>query len=241
MTQTFKAKTPHYNERKPVLLIVHGIGTSLEDAENIFTGNSEYEASTHYFITQTGEVRQYLDETARAYHAGVSYWSGITDINSISLGIELEGNPVITDEKDFHLVSYNKTQMQALSELIKSICDRNKILPHNILGHQDISPYRKKDPGPHFDWKMLADNGVGLWHDLEKPAQDVVIEDKQMIAAFMQMLTLYGYDPRPAPEGHNWKEVVTAFQMHFLPWNICGLVTQQSIQALDILLDKKFK
>jgi N-acetylmuramoyl-L-alanine amidase len=240
MTQIFKAKTPHYNTRTPVMLVLHGTGVDGKKTHDILSGKTDREVSCQYMIDKAGTVTQFLDGTVRAWHAGLSYWAGFTNINSMSIGIEIEcaGDD---DSFDWPESGYNDLQLKTVAKLAYEITETYKILPHNILGHQDIAPYRKKDPGPKFDWKMLADNGVGLWHGLEKPVQDVVIEDKQMIAAFMQMLTLYGYDPRPAPEGHNWKEVVTAFQTHFLPWNICGLVTQQSIQALDILLDKKFK
>lgn len=240
MTEIFEPKTHMFHShRRPGMIIVHGIACELEESEKILTGKTEFEASVQYLITCDGEIRQYLDETARAWHAGVSYWAGFTDINSMSVGIELEGEQVISDEKQFYQVTYTDLQMQTLANLIKQISQRWNIQPYHILGHQDISPFRKKDPGPNFDWGYLAKQGVGVWHGLEKPAQDVVLEDPRMIEAFAQMLALYGYDTR-LTEGRDLKDVITAFQIHFLPWNICGLVTQQSVQALDILLEKKF-
>ncbi|MDB5478719.1 MAG: N-acetylmuramyl-L-alanine amidase, negative regulator of AmpC, AmpD, partial [Alphaproteobacteria bacterium] len=116
---------------------------------------------------------------------------------------------------------------------------RWNIAPHHILAHQDIAPYRKFDPGVNFDWAGFARKGIGAWHDLEPVENDPVIDDKTVHDAFKKNMALYGYDTRPAPEGREFSEVIRAFQTHFLPWNICGQVTGQSVQALDILLENK--
>jgi len=262
MTEIFEAITPHYNARKPSMIIIHGTEVDDEKSRYILSGKALHEASAHYYIDDKGEVVQYLDETVRAWHAGKSHWAGFSDVNSLSVGIELlalSHNRRFDGEDTF----YTEAQITALAELCQKISASFNIRPHHILGHQDIDsgrPYepvpteqiealaeekplamqKKYDPGPSFPWKKLADLGVGVWHGLEKPKQDTVIEDKYMIEAFAQMLTLYGYDTRPAPTGRDLKDVITAFQTHFLPWNICGLVTEQSVKALDILLQKKF-
>ena len=234
------AKTPHWNRRNIPFIIIHGIGTTLERAESVLTGGTDYEVSAHYLITQSGKVRQYLDESARAWHAGQSYWAGITDINSVSIGIELETFPAIGDESEFEHVHYSTPQLEELTRLCKKICQDHKIKPGNVLAHQDIAPYRKFDPGPNFEWARLATQGVGLWHDLS-PHEDTVVHSENAFGEFKTKLALVGYDPRPDKDGKDFSWVIRAFQTHFLPWNICGEVTEQSMQALDILLDRKFQ
>src|SRR5690606_30707646 len=124
--------------------------------------------------------------------AGVSYWGGITDINSVSIGIELEHEPVIETPTDFHLVHYMPEQMDALAGLLSDIIKRQKVSPAHILSHQDIAPYRKYDPGLNFDWKLLADKGIGLWHELEPVDEDPVIADEARIEQFKKNLAFYG-------------------------------------------------
>lgn len=235
----FEPKTPYFDapRRRATFLIIHGIGTSLERAEEIFTGKSEYEVSVPYLVTQKGEIRQYLDETVRAYHAGVSYWSGITDINSTSIGIELETEPTKDDLSVFEIARYSQKQMEVLADLCKGIIERNKIQPYHVLGHQDIAPGRKPDPGQHFNWKLLSELGVGVWHGLESVKEDPVVTNGDQIGLFKNKLGLYGYDIR---ESTNFPEVIRAFQTHFLPWNITGQVTEQSIHALNKLLEMKY-
>lgn len=226
--------TRFYNERRdgatPSFLIVHGTAVDKGEAHKILSGQTVREVSCHYMIDQSGQVTQYLDESVRAWHAGISYWEGITDINSHSIGMELEclsHNEKFDEPEAF----YTDAQMQTLITLAQQIIDRHNIPAHRVLAHQDVAPGRKADPGPHFDWTQLAQNGVGLWHGLQPADNDPVIDDS---VAFIQKLDAYGYDT-----SKELPSVIRAFQTHFLPWNICGQVTEQSVQALDILLEKK--
>jgi N-acetylmuramoyl-L-alanine amidase len=260
MTEIFKAKTPHHGPRKPMMIVIHGTEVGDADSRAIFEGKIR-EASSHYYIDDKGEVVQYLDETARAWHAGKSRWSGFSDVNSFSVGIELMAlskNGMFNGDDTF----YTDVQVNALAELGKAIMARWNIQACHVLGHQDIDTGRiydpeplsdtmahmtnekafltkKYDPGAKFPWKTLADLGVGLWHGVEQ-ATDKIVTDENRIEDFKTKLTLYGYDTRPSPTGRIFSDVVNAFQTHFLPWNICGQVTEQSVQTLDILLEKKF-
>lgn len=255
---SFTPLTPHYNDRRATMLIIHGTECSDEKSRDIFAGKAAHEASCHYYIDDKGEVIQYVDETARAWHAGVGYWSGFTDINSMSIGIELLA---LSQSRRFDGLDtmYTEAQMKSLVELCKGIVTRNRILPHHVLAHQDVSCTRefeptpenlysveepvgrqkKYDPGPKFDWKLLADNGVGLWHGLQPVAQDKIVTDEAQLFSFYTGLAVYGYDIRPLPHITDYTSVIRAFQTHFLPWNISGQVTEQSIAALNILLAKK--
>lgn len=260
MTEIFEAKNPHYNARKPMMIIVHGTEVDDKTSREILYGQTIREVSSHYYIDDKGEVVQFLDPSVRAWHAGKGHWAGFSDMNSLSVGIELLAisNNGQFNEKD---TFYTDVQIEALATLCNELTLAYNITPNHVLGHQDIDsgrfyesppeegsekslvlkPMQKRlDPGPLFPWKKLADLGVGAWHGLEEISQDKIIEDVNHIEKFKSNLTLYGYDTRPAPVGRLFPDVVTAFQTHFLPWNICGQVTEQSVHALDILIQKKF-
>ena len=250
MSEIFPAATSYHGLRRPTMLIIHG--TECDDAMSraILGGQTEHQASAHYYIDDKGNVVQYLDETARAWHAGQGWWSGITDLNSVSVGIELlalSKNRTFTGPDTV----YTAAQMTALTALAKQIIGRHQIHPWHVLAHQDVSctreteplpldqeqihPFgqqKKYDPGPHFKWRQLAANGVGIWHDLPPVTNDPLVHND---GDFRLKLAAYGYDT-----SKEWPSVIRAFQTHFLPWHICGQVTEQSVQILDILLKKKF-
>jgi N-acetylmuramoyl-L-alanine amidase len=223
--------------RRPQMLVIHGTAVDWAETNKILRGETDYEASCHYAISQTGEVVQYMDDRARAWHAGVSYWGGFTDINSISVGIELE---CVCPDATFKYPenTYSKAQMDKLVPLAKKIIEIYKIHPWNVVAHQDIAPYRKMDPGVNFDWQGLAQQGIGLWHDLALQKNDPVVDNLVTVQDFRGLLGLYGYDVRVQSD-KSFSDVIRAFQTRFLPWNICGEVTEQSVAALMILLQKK--
>ncbi len=145
--------SPHFNERhggaRPTLIILHATELSQAiDAERIYLDPAGDKTagpiSAHYMIDYDGSVTQFVDEEKRAWHAGKSYWKGETDINSVSIGIELQNN----GEEEFP-----QKQIEVLAALCKDIMRRHDIPCENILGHSDIAPDRKKDPGLHFPWE----------------------------------------------------------------------------------------
>lgn len=144
-------KSDNFNERKPTILLLHHTDSN-EDAAavQIF---KEGKVSSHYLISRTGEVIQFVDETKRAFHAGDSYWHGFEDINSSSIGIELS-NDIISE--------YTEEQIQSLINLSKDIMKRYDIRPDMVIGHLDIAPGRKQDPYLNFPWERLAKEGIGL-------------------------------------------------------------------------------
>lgn len=150
----------HFDERscaRPSLIIIHYTGTkTAQEALNIMTGqdmgtNPSGRVSAHYLIDETGEVYTLVPEDKRAWHAGVSEWYGETDINSHSIGIELQ-NP---GDRPFA-----QDQIQSLMTLLQQIKMRYDIPPQNVLGHSDVAPGRKQDPGEYFPWQKLIDAGL---------------------------------------------------------------------------------
>ena len=115
----------------------------------------EAEVSAHYVIAQDGALTQLVDEADRAWHAGAGQWGWVTDVNSHSIGIELDNSG-----RD---MPFPEGQMRCLERLLVSILDRHKIPAERVIGHSDMAPGRKQDPGPCFDWKRLAEKGLSVW------------------------------------------------------------------------------
>lgn len=167
----------------------------MQDAVNELCG-PDAENSAHYLVDEDGTVYGLVDEKNRAWHAGVSFWRGITDTNSRSIGIEIV-NPG-------HSCGYRPfpdRQIDAVCELCLDIMSRHRLPAHNVLAHSDVAPARKKDPGELFPWKQLAANGIGLWTNEFAPVEK----------SRADMLTRIGYDVTDE------SAALTAFQRHFYP------------------------
>lgn len=186
--------SPNFNERRPNFVILHH--TSDDTAEEALRSlaNPLRKVSAHYLIGRDGRILQLVDERARAWHSGESKWGNDADINSASLGIELDNNG---------REPFADAQIAALLRLLADIKERYNIPAANFVGHADVAPRRKTDPSRHFPWKTLADAGFGLWCDppFARPPE---------IEAALQLRAL-GYDTGdPAA-------ALRAFKLHFLP------------------------
>ena len=147
-------KSPNFNDRRSnniEIIVIHY--TALESTSNSlkYLCSKKNKVSSHYLISQRGKIYSLVSEKKRAWHAGKSYWRGNTDINSISIGIELDYSNSETNNK------FSLKLNSALIFLLKKLLKKYKIRNENILGHSDIAPYRKIDPGKHFPWKMLEE------------------------------------------------------------------------------------
>jgi N-acetylmuramoyl-L-alanine amidase len=199
------APSPNFNDRKkPVSLIVlHYTGMESGQAALDRMRDPEAKVSAHYMVEEDGRIFRLVDEEKRAWHAGVSEWAGETDINSISIGIE-----IVNGGHDFDLPVYPKAQIDAIISLTKEIMDRYGISPHRIVGHSDIAPGRKQDPGEKFPWQQLADAGCSIWpRDVSGSSADI---EADLASAG------YGLDAGLQP-------VLIAFQRRFRPTNVTGL------------------
>lgn len=178
-------------------LVLHYTDTRcVEDALAILT-DKEKQVSAHYVIGAEGEIYALVPEEMRAWHAGLGSWRGADDVNSRSIGIELQ-NPGTR----FGLAPFPETQMHALLSLCQEICRRWPIETRNIIGHSDLAPDRKVDPGPLFDWHWLAQNGIGFW-PADMPAEACALTSHEMLVDI-------GY-----PDGA--EKNVAAFQLRFRP------------------------
>jgi len=208
--------SPNTDERRPNLVVIHHTSdNTLQDAMNTLV-SPKFQVSSHYLIGRDGTLVQLVEENARAWHAGKSWWGGLMDVNSISLGIELDNN----GEEPF-----TDAQISTLLALLTDIRERYHIAQANFIGHSDVAPGRKDDPSIRFPWKKLAAQGFGLWCDA--PLEPVAPGFDLKLA-----LTALGYDPAK-PEASR-----QAFHQHFVQnYDMSDLALDQAMASC--LLRKK--
>ena len=150
--------SPNYDTRKPRLIVIHQ--TEMENAEHalrvLHSQNPQGRVSAHYLIANNGKLYQLVEDNQRAWHAGVGSWQGVTDINSVSIGIELDNNGS---------EPFEERQILSLIRLLDDLCTRFNIPRDAIIGHADLAPSRKSDPSRYFPWQRLAQAGFGKWYD----------------------------------------------------------------------------
>ncbi|MEM7120850.1 MAG: N-acetylmuramoyl-L-alanine amidase [Pseudomonadota bacterium] len=216
------------------MLVLHYTGMqTAEDALERLTA-PEAGVSAHYLIDRAGQLFRLVPETERAWHAGVSHWRGISDVNSASIGIELENKG-----HEFGPEPYPAAQMATLVALAGDIVTRHCIEARNVVGHSDIAPSRKQDPGEWFDWAALAAAGIGLW-PAPRPSRGRILttgDQGEDVERFQAALATYGYglvaDGRFGPVS---RATVVAFQRHFRPQNVDGVADLETLDRLAGLL-----
>ena len=215
--------SPSHDERggAPIdMLLLHytGMPGAREALERLCDPAAK--VSAHYTIDEDGTVYAHVPEARRAWHAGVSNWAGASDTNARSIGIEL-----VNPGHEFGYRPFAEAQIAALITLCHGILMRHPIPSARVLGHSDVAPARKEDPGELFPWAQLAKAGIGLW------PQAVASELDSSLGA--DALARYGYDP-DAPQD----KVIAAFQRHFRPRKLDGLWDGECAGLLASLLTK---
>lgn len=180
---------------KPDLIVLHytGMASCAEARARLCDPSSE--VSAHWLISETGGAEALVPEDQRAWHAGAGGWGGVTDVNSRSIGIELanSGN-----------APFPEPQMSCLEDLLADVMTRHAIPAQRVIGHSDMAPGRKRDPGPRFDWRRLALGGLSVW-----PATGANADP----ATFPSALRAFGYPDVP----HDL--LLAAFRLRFRPWS----------------------
>lgn len=187
----------------PSLLILHYTGMRDGAAALARLTDPASQVSAHYTVDEDGTVYVHVAEDRRAWHAGVARWKGEGDVNSRSVGVE-----IVNPGHEFGYRPFPIAQMQAVAALSAAIMARWGMAPRAVLGHSDVAPTRKQDPGELFDWAWLAEQGVGV---MPRP-QAADFDGPQNEDELRRLLTAVGYDDE-AP----LSAVLTAFQRHFLP------------------------
>lgn len=197
--------------------------------------------SSHYLITDEHPPKLYrfVDESQRAWHAGVSQWHDHVDLNTSSIGIEIVNAGRLPDHS---WAPYQSAQIELLTALLQELVERHRISPANIVGHSDVAPQRKIDPGPLFPWEQLARAGLGRWYNQEQAlrhqAQFEQFGLAPPYAEIQQMLKQAGYE---VPLHGQWdkasQNVLAAFQMRYRPSLYDGQPDAQTLGILKALLD----
>jgi len=228
--------SPNHDARpdgQPVdILLLHYTDMASAEAALARMTDPAARVSAHYCVDEDGTVYRLVPEGRRAWHAGLSYWAGVRDINACSIGIELV-NPG-------HSCGYRPfpdAQMQALEELADGILARHPIPAHRVLGHSDVAPARKIDPGELFDWQRLARAGIGVWPQPLAFPDPGPARTTQDIAETQSKLARFGYGV--AVNGvldHATAQALSAFQRHFRPTSFDGAPDGETRRLLVALI-----
>ena len=193
------------------LIVLHYTAVPCDRAIELLC-DPEREVSSHYLISERGELVSLVPEADRAWHAGAGQWGGVTDVNSQSIGIEIEN-----DGK----AAFAEPAMILLEALLRDLLHRYKLPPEAVIGHSDLAPDRKGDPGPLFDWQRLARAGLSVWPD-ERPQEP----DE---ASFLRDAATFGYAPRFGPA-----MILAAFRLRFRP-HATGPLAAEDMGMISVL------
>ena len=218
--------SPNYDERDQAISMVVLHYTGMQDAESAIARLRDPEArvSSHYLIAEDGQILRLVAEEHRAWHAGLSYWRGVSGVNSCSIGIE-----IVNPGHEFGYRPFTEEQMEALTPLLSAIVTRYAIAPANVVGHSDVAPARKEDPGELFDWARLAKHRLAI----PRPTRNLV-DPHWTDGGFLLALERWGYDVRDA------QKAVIAFQRRFRPELLDGAIDGECRAILlQLLLDRE--
>lgn len=221
--------SPNHGPREPGttvdMLVLHYTGMRTARAALDRMTDPAAEVSAHYCVEEDGRVLRLVEESRRAWHAGISWWRGRTDVNNRSIGVE-----IVNPGHEFGYRPFPDAQMAAVEVLCRDILARHPaIAPRDVVGHADVAPWRKEDPGELFDWPRLAAAGVGLWPTAVEI--DAAPDDGDPAA----LLEAIGYrvDAAVSP----LDRAVTAFQRHFHPEGLSGRADAATLKRLNAVLD----
>jgi N-acetylmuramoyl-L-alanine amidase len=179
--------------------------------------------SSHYVVDQDGAVLRLVPEERRAFHAGVSYWRGHAGLNARSIGIE-----IVNPGHEWGYRDFPALQLAAVCDLCLAILARHPIPARNVVGHSDVAPYRKQDPGEKFDWESLAHNGVGLWPDTIREPPAGMVSVRQVATALAEI----GYDMSDQSDAA-FGTVLRAFQRHWRQEAVTGEADPGTLARLE--------
>lgn len=217
------------------MVVLHYTGMASAEAALGWLCDEASRVSSHYLVDEAGRVFALVDEEQRAWHAGVSHWAGVSDINSCSIGIEIHNTG-----HQGGLPDYPDAQIEALIALGAGIMKRHAIRPARVLAHSDVAPGRKIDPGEHFPWARLARAGIGLWTEPAAP------DDTHVLAAGAEGAAVSALQDRFKQLGYNieitdvfdelTQTVTSAFQRHWRPDLVDGRADASTRDALERII-----
>jgi N-acetylmuramoyl-L-alanine amidase len=209
----------NFGARRPNYVIIHHTSDNTAEESLRTLTHPQWEVSSHYLIGRDGKLYYLVDELARAWHAGEAYWGGLSDLNSASIGIELDNNG---------FEPFAEPMIETLLQLLADLKARYKIPVANFLGHGDIIPGRKVDPSRYFPWKRLAERGFGLWCEAPYASAPAGASDALLLAAF-------GYDVS------NLNAAAAAFKRRFLGVDSDSALSESDRAQLYCLIQRKME
>jgi len=219
------------------IIVIHYTGMQSERESIHRLCNPKYKVSTHYLISQSGKVYRLVEEKKIAWHAGKSCWGKFKNLNKNSIGIEL-----VNKGHKFGYTNFKKKQIKSLIKICKKIIIKYKIRKKNIVGHSDIAPLRKIDPGEKFPWQNLAENKIGIWHDcnlsLIKKFRGNKISGKEDRIGFAKNLNTIGYC-FTRKKNLTFKNTLKAFQRHYRKELINGILDRECLIIAENLSKKE--
>ncbi|EMD82923.1 N-acetylmuramoyl-L-alanine amidase [Pacificimonas flava] len=224
-----ESPSPNQNERAlPVSIVVlHYTGMLSAEAARKRLCDPEAEVSAHYLIEEDGQIWRLVPENRRAWHAGRGYWRGVRDVNSASIGIEL-ANP----GHEHGYAAFPEAQIEALTRLLPDILERHGVAPENVIGHSDLAPDRKDDPGEKFPWETLAKRGQAEARP-HAGGDDIWDDPHWSDVGTMRALGRFGY------EADQPERAVTAFQRRWRPDRVDGTIDAETRTILLALLSRR--
>jgi N-acetylmuramoyl-L-alanine amidase len=236
--------SPNFDERKdglpPDMILLHYTGMQSGDAALERLCALESKVSSHYVVFEDGRIVQCVPEQLRAWHAGISFWAGETDINSRSIGIE-----VVNPGHEFGYPNFPLRQTAAIISLCRSILTRRRQVANDrVLAHSDVAPGRKQDPGEKFPWELLSESNVGHW---VRPAP-LTLEGagfkpgdwNDSVMKLQRTLGAYGYKIEDTSRyDEQTRNVVTAFQRHFRQARVDGIADASTLLTLRALMETR--
>jgi len=231
--------SPNFNKKKRSInsikiIVIHYTGMQSERESLIRLSEPKSKVSSHFVINRNGKIYRLLQDHQIAWHAGKSCWGKYRDINKNSIGIEL-----VNKGHQFGYTNFKKKQLSSLIKICKNLIKKYKIKKKNIVGHSDIAPLRKIDPGEKFPWKQLAKKNIGIWYthkpNLLRKFRRVKIFTKKDKAQFIKNLNNIGYC-FPTKNKSFFIKTVKAFQRHYRKELIDGLLDKECLIIAQNLL-----
>ena len=232
-------------DRRIRFLVMHD---TAEDFHSSLKTLTDEHVSAHYLLPAHPQheygkptVYRLVPEAMRAWHAGVSAWRGRSNLNDTSIGIEIVNKGFTRSMLFTHWQPYTAEQIAVLIPLSRDIIQRYGIQPQDVVGHSDIAPQRKQDPGPLFPWRQLSQAGIGAWPDEQEVQRLLAGRDRHApvpMAPLLEKLARYGYAIDSSWDARQQRNVVAAFQMHFRPDDVRGEPDAESEAIIDALLVK---
>jgi len=234
LSPNFSIKNRSKKHIKHIVIHYTGMQSEVESLKKLC--NPKSKVSSHFFIKRSGKILRLVPEEKIAWHAGKSRWGKFNKLNKYSIGIEISNRGHRWGYQQF-----TKKQLNNLSALCKQLMSKYLISKKNVVGHSDIAPERKKDPGEKFPWELLAKKKITVWHNLKnkdlKPKRGKKISNVS-IKRFQKNLKKIGYFFKNSSNSQSTKKVIIAFQRHFRQELINGRADQECLDISEAISNK---